>query len=196
MVVTPVLISGDVVTEVEEPKSKHAQRLDSASLPSNVGPSESLSELENAEDEDDFYLDEFERSWAERWLNGVIIRGEGWLAEVEPEEDEEPEDSASPAETEDDADLGLWEEYYAREQVLQDASELLSLMVCCTGKRPALLSDVHALTHFFRCGRHHAGTYIPCSRIFRETTCRISDLSKSPSTQYADIARTHHTQIT
>jgi hypothetical protein len=142
MVVTPVLISGDVVTEVEEPKSKHIQRSDSASSSNNGDPSESLSGPENDEDEDDFYLDEFERSWAERWLNGVITRGEGWLSEVEPEEEEEPEDLASPAGTEDDADLRLWEEYYAREQVLQDASELLSLMVCCTGKHPIRFFDI------------------------------------------------------
>ncbi|KAJ9116099.1 hypothetical protein QFC20_000772 [Naganishia adeliensis] len=117
MIVTPVLISGDVVTEVEEPKAQRTQRLAFG----QGSPSETPSEPESEEDEDDFYLDEFERSWAERWLNGVITRGEGWLAEVEPEEDEEAEDSASRPETEDGANLEQWEEYYAREQVLQDA---------------------------------------------------------------------------
>lgn len=141
MIVTPVLISGDVVTEVEESKARQTSRTDLAT--DEGATSESPLQVESAEDEDDFYLDEFERSWAERWLNGVITRGEGWLAEVEPEDDEEPEDSASPSETQNDANLELWEEYYAREQVLQDASELLSLMVCCTGKCPASFLSKH-----------------------------------------------------
>lgn len=131
MIVTPVLISGDVVTEIEQPKKTQGKPLTAVS-----GSEESQSDVESAQDEfqdeeDDFYLDEFERSWAERWLNGLIIRGEGWLSEVEPEEEERLEGVPEPAD--EDVDLELWEEYLAREKVLQDASELLSLMVSCTG---------------------------------------------------------------
>lgn len=136
MIVTSVLISGDVVTEVEQPRETQGEPLATASVSEGSDPSRSTPEPgTEADDDDDFYLDEFERSWAERWLNGVIIRGEGWLAEVEPEEDEvSEEDSTSPPETEDDGNLELWEEYFARDKVLQDASELLSLMVSCTGE--------------------------------------------------------------
>lgn len=155
MIVTPVLISGDVVTEVEEPKAKRTQRLATASSSAEDNPSDprskTESEEEEEEEEDDFYLDEFERSWAERWLNGIIARGEGWLAEVEPEE-EAAEDSTASPETEDGADLEQWEEYYAREHVLQNASEILSLMVCCTGELRVVFSDKQVLIKFSGAG--------------------------------------------
>lgn len=128
---TPVLISGDVVTEIEQPKKTQGKPLATvANTEEQESGSDNVEEV-NEDEEDDFCLDGFERSWAERWLNGIIIRGEGWLSEVEPEEEERLEGTPEPAE--DDVDLELWEEYLAREQVLKDASELLSLMVSCTG---------------------------------------------------------------
>jgi hypothetical protein len=131
MIVTPVLISGDVVTEIEQPKKTQGKPLATVSNTEESKSGPDVVEEVNEDEEDDFYLDEFERSWAERWLNGIIIRGEGWLSEVEPAEEERLEGTPEPAE--EDVDLELWEEYLAREQVLKDASELLSLMVSCTG---------------------------------------------------------------
>lgn len=131
MIVTPVLISGDVVTEIDQPKETQGEPL---TVVAGSEELESAAEPKTDEDEDDedgVYLDEFERSWAERWLNGLITRGEGWLSEVEPEEEDSIEDGAELAEGEED--LEQWKEYLARERVLQDASELLSLMVSCTG---------------------------------------------------------------
>lgn len=179
MILTPVLISGDVVTEVEEPKAQRTQRLAFG----QGSPSETPSEPESEEDEDDFYLDEFERSWAERWLNGVITRGEGWLAEVEPEEDEEAEDSASRPETEDGANLEQWEEYYAREQVLQDASELLSLMVCCTGESTlsfaVVFSGTQVLIHFPGAGAIMRELIFPVPESSTKPPCSIPTSPKA-----------------
>ncbi|KAJ9099849.1 hypothetical protein QFC21_003851 [Naganishia friedmannii] len=125
MIVSPVLISGDVVNESP-----------ARSTQGKVPHSYTGAQDHDTEEDDELFLSDFERSWAERWLNGVITRGEGWLVEVEPEE----EDVASGEDLlptdgngEEEDNLPEWEEYLAREQVLQEASELLSLMVCCTG---------------------------------------------------------------
>jgi hypothetical protein len=100
-------------------------------------------------------LDEFERDWAEKWLHGLITRGEGWLAEVEPYESEVGSSSAR-AEDDDDRNHGgteqleryqeeedeeemtdeqkeEWREYHEREAVLKDASALISSLAGCAG---------------------------------------------------------------
>ncbi|GHJ89803.1 hypothetical protein NliqN6_6205 [Naganishia liquefaciens] len=142
MIVTPVLISGDVVTEIEQPKKTQGEPLTVVAGTEESGTDAEPKRNEEDDEEDGFYLDEFERSWAERWLNGVITRGEGWLIEVEPEDEKSIEGDTEPPEGEED--LEQWEEYLARERVLQDASELLSLMVSCTGAGAILQSSPKA----------------------------------------------------
>jgi hypothetical protein len=141
MIVSPVLISGDVVNESP---ARSTQLLNGEKATDSA---ETLDE--GGEEDDEFFLDEFERSWAERWLNGVITRGEGWLAEVEPEEEDVSGNDSSPAEGNgvEEENFPEWEEYLAREQVLQEASELLSLMVCCTGKHLHLPVNISPVTH-------------------------------------------------
>lgn len=84
-------------------------------------------------------LDEFEREWAEKWLHGLITRGEGWLAEVEPETEEdedeldlELEDGKTPEM--DEEMKAEWAAYTEREQVLMDASALISSLAGCAGE--------------------------------------------------------------
>lgn len=141
MIVSPVLISGDVVNESP---ARSTQLLNGEKATDSA---ETLDE--GGEEDDEFFLDEFERSWAERWLNGVITRGEGWLAEVEPEEEDVSGNNSSPAEGNgvEEENFPEWEEYLAREHVLQEASELLSLMVCCTGKHLHLPVNISPVTH-------------------------------------------------
>ena len=111
-------------------------------------------------------LDEFERDWAEKWLHGLITRGEGWLAEVEPYESELGSTSARDEHHDDigdgegeteahyhdeeveepmtDEQKEQWREYHEREAVLKDASALISSLAGCAGtfasSRPPCLS--------------------------------------------------------
>jgi len=82
-------------------------------------------------------LDEFEREWAEKWLHGLITRGEGWLTEVEPEEDEDDDvlelEDGHTAEM-DETTEAEWAAYTAREKVLMDASALISSLAGCAGE--------------------------------------------------------------
>jgi hypothetical protein len=82
-------------------------------------------------------LDEFERDWAEKWLHGLITRGEGWLAEVEPEEDQDDDEleleQGRTAEM-DESTEAEWAAYTAREKVLMDASALISSLAGCAGE--------------------------------------------------------------
>ncbi len=59
-------------------------------------------------------LDEFERGWCRTWLEGIIKRGEGWVGEVEGEEDGEEE--------------------RARSEVVEGASTVIALMAGCSGE--------------------------------------------------------------
>lgn len=94
-------------------------------------------------------LDGFEREWAEKWLHGLISRGEGWLAEVEPEQYEDddddddgqdvhefdPEDNLSKADSVTRREHQLqWEEHGRREKVLKEASGLISSLAGCAGE--------------------------------------------------------------
>jgi hypothetical protein len=86
-------------------------------------------------------LDEFERDWAEKWLHGLITCGEGWLAEIEPDDYDQDDDNDEPevsekdtAEDEHREDDEAWREYEAREKVLKDASALISSLAGCAGE--------------------------------------------------------------
>jgi hypothetical protein len=72
-------------------------------------------------------LDEFERQWAEQWLNGIVRRGEGWLAEVEETSDDEEEGD-------DLVRQAVDVEVKAREDVLDRASALIALLAGCSGE--------------------------------------------------------------
>ena len=96
-------------------------------------------------------LDEFEREWAEKWLHGLITRGEGWLAEVEPEQDEdelelELEDGKT---TEmDEETRQRWAAHTEREKVLMDASALISSLAGCAGKCEGSGASRHELPRY------------------------------------------------
>jgi len=72
-----------------------APRIDSAIFEEDetedLGQGETEDETEEEEDDGPpGYLDPFEREWAEKWLNGVVRRAQGWIEEHdEPEGDDE-----------------------------------------------------------------------------------------------------------
>jgi predicted nicotinamide N-methyase len=101
-------------------------------------------------------LEGFERDWAEKWLHGLITRGEGWLAEVEPEDYHDEDDIDDLAFDMEEGHEGSttrrrasmsselksqWAEYSTREKVIKDASALISSLAGCAGTSYKLPSD-------------------------------------------------------
>lgn len=193
MIVTPVLISGDVVTEIDQPKQTQGEPLTVVAGSEESDPAAEPKKDEEDNEEDGVYLDEFERSWAERWLNGLITRGEGWLSEAEPEEEESIKDDAELAEGEED--LEQWEEYLARERVLQDASELLSLMVSCTGTSSVLAPMQSDPDRMYNRRRSHlARTRFPSWRESHKTSSPNPIFTKSAPAKHIDSPEGYHAQ--
>jgi hypothetical protein len=126
--------------------------ISAASTSSNSTTKTSTSTISASVSTEHAGLDEFETDWAEKWLHGLITRGEGWLAEVEPcdselgstsartQEGEDEgcdggEDNSEPEESEEmtDEQKEQWREYHEREAVLKDASALISSLAGCAG---------------------------------------------------------------
>lgn len=73
-------------------------------------------EEEEGEGRGDGHLDPFEREWAEKWLNGVVRRSQGWI-----EEHEDPEEEEDKATLKD------------MEAILRDSTAVLAMMAGTSG---------------------------------------------------------------
>jgi len=78
------------------------------------------------EEEDGPYLDPFERDWAEKWLNGVVRRAQGWI-----EAKEGDGEGGGSGEAEDEAERR--EERKGVEAVLKEATACLAMMAGTSG---------------------------------------------------------------
>jgi hypothetical protein len=118
---------------IQSPSTSHL----SGSVESSASHISAASQSSTTPHDSEVVLDEFERDWAEKWLHGLITRGEGWLAEVEPEEDQDDDESeleqGRTAEM-DETTEAEWAAYTARERVLMDASALISSLAGCAGE--------------------------------------------------------------
>jgi hypothetical protein len=73
-------------------------------------------EDEDGEERGTGHLDQFEREWAEKWLNGVVRRAQGWI-----EEHEEPEEEAEQRRLK------------TMEAILRDSTAVLAMMAGTSG---------------------------------------------------------------
>lgn len=114
----------------------HIQTLQKLYLPPVVGLGpEGKDSGYSSEDEGDKqennskgYDEPFERDWAEKWLNGIVRRGEGWLEEVDDDEGV-VEDTANSRER------------LRRDQVMHAATAALGVMAGTSGEYSTVAWD-------------------------------------------------------
>lgn len=90
----------------------------------STSPSDDDAEADESEEEEEEdaeqgtgHLDPFEREWAEKWLNGVVRRAQGWI-----EEHDEPED---------EQDIRTMKNM---EAILRDSTAVLAMMAGTSGE--------------------------------------------------------------
>lgn len=115
------LVPADTGYEEDDDEDDMADGMDGLGLGLDTGatvtPDGETDDLDGSdsgeEDSEAPHLDPFEREWAEKWLNGVVRRAQGWL------EDNESSD-----------DVGMTRDM---ERVLRDTTAVLAIMAGTSG---------------------------------------------------------------